>query len=407
MKWIYTLPSLAFLQFAASSHNIDFVPITSLDADVVENSRTYIPVGNGTSAWSPATAHLITLSENALTTGEGAHIVAEINAAADYGSKGLREFSSNYEQVATDVERKRCDFSSGSRLDLTSVTGGSLGANENVAKIVWQVKELALMVKLGQVKKQQFSVLNENMINCINHLPGRHDNLKAKVSRDMAIFESVFNRKLASTPTLDSLKPSTTAFTFKSVTDQTFANYGEYYAANHGKTVYNHLFMNIETSNLTNLPETLGTSLKDSYDTFNCAHARSTILSNAGWADFERYALQVAFGEASTCGAEVTTFFDASLSIMTELNTLNEAGEWGTVDDLESRQLAYDIALNAIKQKNADVMLVDAMVSRGVIYLILFVVFLALLTFLGKNDRLMIDDLQKREDEMNSKPVKR
>jgi len=405
MKWIYTLPSLAFLQFAASSHNIDFVPITTLDADVVENSRTYIPVGNGAHAWSPATAHLIT--ENALTDAEGAHFVAEINAAADYGSKGLRELSSNYEQVATDVERKRCDFSSGSRLDLTSVSGGSLNANENVAKLVWQVKELALMVKLGQVKKRQFSVLNENMIKCINHLPGRHNNLKEKVSRDMAIFESVFNRKIPGQKV--PFKPADHVITFKSVSDQSFTNYGEYYASNHGKTVYNHLFMN---SNLTNLPDTLATSLKDKFDTFNCAHARSTILSSAGWADFERFALQVAFGEASTCEALVTTFYEASLSIMTELNTLNagsngEDGTWGTADDLELRQLAYDTALNAITQKNKDVSLVDAMVSMSLIYLILFVVFLAILTVLGRNDRMMIDKLQDREDEMNSKPVKR
>merc|ERR1712032_1315639 len=257
MKWKHTLPSLAFLQFAASSHDIDFVPLTNLDADVVENSRTYIPVGSTTNAWSPATAHLISLSENGLTTGEGAHIVAEINAAADHGSKGLRELSSNYEHVASDVEKKRCDFASGSRLDLTSVTGGSLAINENLAKIVWQVKELALMIKLGQVKKQQFSVLNENMINCINHLPGGHNNLKEKVSRDMAIFESVFNRKLASTPTeYNPFKPATTTIKFHSadVNPQSFANYGEYYAAHHGKTVYNHLFMN---SNLTDLPDTI------------------------------------------------------------------------------------------------------------------------------------------------------
>lgn len=410
MKWIYTLPSLACLQFAASSHNIDFFPLATLDADFVDvvNSRTYIPVGNDTNAWSPATAHLITLTENELTTGEGAHIVAEINAAADYGSKGLRELSSNYEQVASEVERKRCDFSSGSRLDLTSVTGGSLNANENVAKLVWQVKELALMVKLGQVKKEQFSILNENMIKCINHLPGRHNHLKEKVSRDMAIFESVVNRKLASTPAdKNPLKPSTHSITFKSVTDQAFVNYGEYYAAHHGKTVYNHLFMN---SNLTDLPETLGTSLKTTYDESNCAHARSTILSNAGWADFERFALQVAFGEVAsvdTCKIEVTTFEAASVDIMTELNTKNAAGEWGTADDLELRQLAYDTALNAIKQKNADVKLVDAMISQTVIYLILFVVSLAILTFLGRNDRLMIGELQKKEDEMNSKQVKR
>ena len=92
---------------------------------------------------------------------------------------------------------------------------------------------------------------------------------------------------------------------------------------------------------------------------------------------------------------------------MTELNTKNAAGEWGTADDLELRQLAYDTALNAIKQKNADVKLVDAMISQTVIYLILFVVSLAILTFLGRNDRLMIGELQKKEDEMNSKQVKR
>ena len=147
--------------------------------------------------------------------------------------------------------------------------------------------------------------------------------------------------------------------------------------------------------------------MKTTYDESNCAHARSTILSNAGWADFERFALQVAFGEVGTCKIEVTTFEAASVDIMTELNTMNEDGYWGTADDLELRQLAYDTALNAIKQKNADVKLVDAMMSQTVIYLILFVVSLAILTFLGRNDRLMIDELQKREDEMNSKQVKR
>lgn len=122
---------------------------------------------------------------------------------------------------------------------------------------------------------------------------------------------------------------------------------------------------------------------------------------------YTRYALQVAFGEASTCGALETTFYEASEDIMTALKSLNADGNWGTTDDLEWRQLAYDTALNAIKQKNADVALVNAPVSQVVIHLILFVIFLAGVTFLGRHDRLMIDDLQKREDEYNSRPVKR
>ena len=393
MKSVYTLPFILLIQTIHSKKHcgIDFVALTGADSNVVQNGKTYTTVGNADNAWSTTTTNLI--ADEFFQSKEVKAIIDDLNEVADYASHGLRTLSSNYEQVASETERKRCDFASGSRLNLESVEV----SGNNLAKIVWQVKELALFIKIGLVRKEHFTVFNSQIVNCINHLPGRHDNLKSQVSRDMAMFESVINRDLPGSSEAD--KKSKKNFPFMPFMDEStissISSYNDYYASNHGKSVYTKLF-----SGLTALSDV--SSLKSKFSAANqCQDNPTEITNSLSWSTFEEFAFKVAMGltPPAACDDKITvsTFEEASVEVLKLLVDSEE--------DLEARQLAYDTALNAIKQRDADVKAHDGY-DRKMVSCVILLVVLAILTFLSRGERLYIDELQRREDEENSKPVK-
>lgn len=354
--------------------------MTAYHGDYTWQAAGFTAQGHDNSTWAPWThAYLNGLNADDVSFAKGL-----IDAAATHGTKGLRVFTAAYDLAGFSAQGM-CHQATGDKFNMESHVVG----NNRYAKLQWQVKELALMVRFGLADRKTFKLWAEELGKCAGFIPGQDNfNFKQIISRDLALFEAAATTPL---PVAAKAKISKT-FSMNKAVDfgNAAATKGEWFpneAFFQGAVIYDRLFTGVYFPNRADTSDTI-TALQAAYGAFNCAKggAATAILSIQDFKDAEKFAFQLAMsGMKSDCG-DATTFKTIATSELAEEGTF-------TSTEKSLRQHAYMRALNAVGNRAATIKTLEGK-SMTKYYLAGVILVLGLITFLTRNQRQMFDKMK-------------